>query len=112
MRCAWSRPSTGSKASFAKELDLGKASTEGYVPYSGPQPPVGTLLQDLRNAGSKPGVADYFDEEKVRESAVVAPVSVKSLLQDPLDRLTSIVDGRPTVDNLIQAMGVTSKEAK
>ena len=112
VRCAWSRPSTGSKASFAKELDFGKASTQGYVPYGRPQPPVGTLLQDLLNAGSKSGVADYFDEEKVRESTVVAPVSVKSLLQDPQDRLTSIVDGRPTVDNLIQALGVTSEEAE
>jgi len=32
MRCTWSRPSTGSKASLAKELDSGKASSEGYVP--------------------------------------------------------------------------------
>ena len=30
IRCAWSRPSTGSKATFAKELDFGLASSEGY----------------------------------------------------------------------------------
>ena len=44
MRCTWSRPSIGSKASLAKELDFGKASSEGYVPYSGPQPCIDTLF--------------------------------------------------------------------
>lgn len=34
MRCTWSRPSTGSKASLAKELDFGKASFERYTFYT------------------------------------------------------------------------------
>ena len=90
---------TGSKASLTKELDFGKAFSEGYVPYSGPQPSIDTL-QDLLTAGSKPGVANYLKEEK------------ESLLQNPQDKLASIAEGEPTVDNLIQALGVTSEEAE
>lgn len=39
-------------------------------------------------------------------------MSVKSLLQDPLDKLANIGEGEPTVDHLIQALGVTSEEAE
>ena len=47
MRCAWSRPSQGGKASPVADLDFGQASTSGYVPYDGPGQPISGLLELL-----------------------------------------------------------------
>ena len=76
VRCAWTRASAGSKVCT-------------YVPYSEPQPHIGILLQDLLNAGSMPGVADYFNEKKVRVCCSCS-CNCEVLLQDPLDKLTGI----------------------
>ena len=69
----------------------------------------------MLTAGSKPGVADYFKEEKERVSAVVAPVSVKSLLQAFPKSNSFARDALLLVDGLdkahfilVQAVGVTS----
>ena len=107
MRCAWSRPSTASKATLSKELDFGKASSEGYVPYNGPKPPIDALLQDLQAAGSKPGIADYFSAEKLRQASVSASASEKFQQQDPIDIIMAIAKGEP-----ITALGVTSEEVE
>ena len=44
IKCAWSRPATGSNATFSRELDFRVASQEGYFLYNGPKPPITTLL--------------------------------------------------------------------
>ena len=44
VRCAWSKPSQGGKASLVANLDFGKASSEGYTAYNGPVQPVDGLL--------------------------------------------------------------------
>lgn len=114
VRCAWSRPSVGSKASFARELDFGMASLEGYLPYNGLQPPLDTLLEGLSAVGCKPAIVDFLKEEREREAMAVAPVSDASdVLQDPLDKLATIaLVHDPTVDDLIEALSVTSEEAE
>ena len=90
-----------SQLQLPKELDFGKASSEGNVPYNGQKPPIDTLLQDLQAAGSKPGIADYFSAEKLRQVSVSASASEKFQLQDRLDILMAIAKVGPTVENLI-----------
>lgn len=114
VRCAWSRPSAGSKATFARELDFGLASLEGHFPYNGPQPPLDTLLESLGAAGCKPAIVEFLKEEREREKNAVAPASDASgVLQDPLDKLSTIALVRdPTVDDLLEALSITSEEAE
>ncbi len=48
VRCAWSRPSVGVVMHLLqKGLDFGKASIEGYYPYTGPKPDLCSLLKDF-----------------------------------------------------------------
>ena len=118
IRCAWSRPSTGSKATFAKELDFGVASMKGYFPYNGTKPPISSLLDNLIAIGSKPAIVDFLNDEQARESVHTATVNSSSsdsqAMRDPLDKLMeSISSGHdPTVSDLVQALAVTSEEVE
>ncbi len=62
VRCAWSRLSVGGNASLAKGLDFGKASIEGYFPYTGPKPDLCSLLKDFDAIGSKPAIIDHLNK--------------------------------------------------
>lgn len=112
IRCAWSRPITGSQATFARELDFGAASQEGYVPYTGSKPPITTLLDSLGAAGSKPAIADFLDNERERESVSSAKATGTNL-QDPIDKLAAIsLDHDPTVVDLVEVLKVSCEEAE
>ena len=114
IKCAWSRPATGSKATFSRELDFGVASQEGYFPYNGPKPPITTLLDSLSEAGCEPAIADFLDNEQQRESMSHAKADAHShVMQDPIDKLAAISLSRdPTVDDLVDALKVNSEEAE
>ena len=64
IKYAWSRPTTGSKATFSSVLDFGVASQEGYFPYNGPKPPITTVLDSLSEAGCEPAIAAFLDNER------------------------------------------------
>ena len=109
IRCAWSRPSTNSKASLAKELDFRSASSNGYFPYKGPKLDTDNLLGQLDAAGCKPAIADFIKDEMERKSVSVAQVDdADDLLQDPLDKLAAV--DNPTVTNLIKALSELLKK--
>jgi len=115
IRCAWSRPSTGGKASLARELDFGMASSEGYFPYNGPEPPLSNLLNNLTAAGCEPAIADYLENEQQRvESMSVAKCNeTHTLMEDPLDKLVAISLMRDlTVDDLVKALSVSMEEVE
>jgi len=62
MRCAWSRPSQGGKASLATDLDFEKASMDGYVAYYGPVQPITGLLELLEGTENV-GALDFSRQE-------------------------------------------------
>ena len=68
---------------------------------------------DLDAAGSKPGIIDYLQGEQERVAMASDPVTHKTILKDPVDRLSAIAVSRdPTVDDLVQSLSITDEEAE
>ena len=64
-------------------------------------------------AGSKPGIIDYLQGEQERVAMASDPVTHKTILKDPVDKLSAIAVSRdPTVDDLVQSLSMTDEEAE
>ena len=116
--CAWSRPSAvGGISAQSSTLDFGKASSEGYLPHSGPRLDVRDLLRAYEMEGIRTGVGMYVQQEEDRCRTLAAASSTSStaatmVLTDPLDRLAEKDITNVTVDYLISALHVTPEKVK
>ena len=112
VRCAWSRPSQG-KASFVADLDFGKASSHGYIPYNGPVQPVDGLLELLEGTDCSVGILDFMKMESERSQHAISHLGENPVLIDPLDKLSEILAVRDvTIDDLIHALEPTDEEVQ
>ena len=73
-------------------LDFGKASSEGYLPHSGPPLDVYNLLRAYEMEGITTGVGMHVQQQEDRCRTVAAASSTSStaatmVLTNPLDRL-------------------------
>ena len=96
---------------------LWQASSEGYLPHSGPPLDVRDLLRAYEMEGIRTGVGMYVQQEEDRCRTLAAASSTLStaatmVLTDPLDRLAEKDITNVTVDDLISALHVTPEEVK
>ena len=113
VRCAWSKPSQGGKASLVANLDFGKASSEGYTAYNGPVQPVDGLLDLLQDSEHDVGILEFQQQESERCECAIPPPSCNPVLTDPLDKLSEIATTRDvTVYDLVNALQPTEEEVQ
>ena len=66
--CAWSRPSTHGQPQLTTQLDFGKASEEGYKPYTGGHVlDITALLLSCEQDGIVNGAGRFFSQEQQRQ---------------------------------------------
>ena len=77
--CAWSRPlAVGGTSAQSSTLDFGKASSEGYLPHSGPPLDVYDLLRPYEMEGITTGVGMYVQQQEDRCRTLAAASSTSS----------------------------------
>ena len=115
--CAWSRPSTHGQPQQTAQLDFGKASVEGYKPYTGGHVlDVTALLLSCEQVGIVTGAGRFFSQEQQRQREFQSSLlttddlAAKAVLSDPIDKLSHKDISEITVDDLIKALEVTPQE--
>ena len=99
------------------QLDFGKASVEGYKPYTGGHVlDVTALLLSCEQVGIVTGAGRFFSQEQQRQTEFQSSLlttddlAAKAVLSDPIDKLSHKDISEITVDDLIKALEVTPQE--
>lgn len=98
---------------YVADLDFGKASSHGYIPYDGPVQPVDGLLELLEGTDCSVGILDFMKMESERSQHAISHLGENPVLIDPVDKLSEMLAVRDvTIDDLIHTLEPTDEEVQ